>query len=191
MEPSERGPARRPAARRAVATTRFPITAVLDAFEVWQRGPSPRRLAVLRRALLGVAEAAGATGAYLEVEAEPLRPISIGVGSIRRRPAEKAPGARFDLTADRGRVHLGRLWLDSSGPDAATAARALGRSLQASWSDEERRFSIERLQALDAAMAGATPAEVAGKLAVLAVYATVLIVVATILFRRTLTGARS
>jgi ABC-2 type transport system permease protein len=44
------------------------------------------------------------------------------------------------------------------------------------------------IQALDEAMAGATPADVAGKLAVLAVYAIVLLVGATILFRRTLTG---
>jgi ABC-2 type transport system permease protein len=47
------------------------------------------------------------------------------------------------------------------------------------------------IQALDQAMAGATPADVAGKLAVLAVYALVLVVGATILFRRTLTGAHA
>jgi signal transduction histidine kinase len=146
MEPTERG-----SGRRAVGPTRFPITAALDAFEEWQRGPTPRRLTILRHALRGVVEAAGATGAFLEVDAEPLRPISIGVGSIRRRPAGGASPTPFELTADRGRVHLGRLWLDSAGPEAATAARALGRSLRASWSDEERRFSVERLRALDAA----------------------------------------
>jgi hypothetical protein len=146
MEPMKRAPA-----RRVSGSTRFPITVALDAFEAWQRGPTSHRLTLLRRALLGVVEAAGATGAYLEVDAEPLRPISIGVGAIRRRPAEGAAATRFELTADRGRVHLGRIWLDSSGPEAATATRALGRALHASWSDEERRFSLERLHALDAA----------------------------------------
>ncbi|MGE5226643.1 MAG: ABC transporter permease [Planctomycetaceae bacterium] len=47
------------------------------------------------------------------------------------------------------------------------------------------------IQALDDAMAGATPAEVATNLMVLAVYATVLIAGATILFRRTLTGPQA
>ncbi len=129
----------------------FPIVAALDALEAWQRGPTRARLAAVRRALAGVVQAAGASGAYLVVEAEPLRPLAVGVGTLRRRPPEAGGPSPFELTADRGRVRLGALWLDAAGPEAALAARALERMLQAFWSAEEARVTAERLAALDEA----------------------------------------
>jgi len=130
----------------------FPIVAALDALEAWQRGPTRSRLAAVRRALAGVVEAAGASGAYLVVDAEPLRPLAVGVGTLRRRPPEGRGPSPFELTADRGRVRLGALWLDAAGPEAALAARALGRVLHAFWSAEEARVTADRLAALDEAV---------------------------------------
>ena len=130
---------------------RFPIIAALDALEEWQRRPTRTRHAAARRALAGIVEAAGASGAFLVVDAEPLRPLAVGVGTLRRRPSESRPPRPFELRADHGRIHLGMLWLDADGPPAALAARALSRAIHAFWSAEEARATADRLEALDAA----------------------------------------
>ncbi len=159
MQSAVRLPPRRRTSRLAVVADasatagagRFPIVPALDALEAWQRGPTRPRLAAVRRALAGVVEAAGASGAYLVVDAEPLRPLAVGVGTLRRRPIEGHGPSPLELTADRGRVCLGALWLDASGPEAAIAAQALGRMLYAFWSAEEARVTADRLAALDEA----------------------------------------
>jgi len=130
---------------------RFPIISALDALEAWQRSPTAARVAAVRRALTGVVEVAGASGAYLVVEAEPLRRLTVGVGTLRRRPGRGHGPRPFELRADEGRVHLGTLWLDAGGREAALTARALGRALYAAWSEEEARDTARRLEALDSA----------------------------------------
>ncbi len=129
----------------------FPIIDSLDALEAWQHSPSRARLGAVRRSLGGMLRAAGASGAYLVVDAEPLRPLAVGVGTFRRRPAEGAEPRPFELTADHGTVHLGWLWLDARSSQAALAARALGRAIDAFWSSEEAHVTAARLASLDAA----------------------------------------
>lgn len=135
---------------------RFPIIAAFDALDAWQHRPTRTRLAAVRDALGGVLAAAGAAGAYLLVDVEPLRPLAVGAGSLRRRPRAELPARRFELSAEGGRLRLGSLWLDTSGsrtagPDAALAARALGRALYATWSAEEARETANSLEAVDTA----------------------------------------
>lgn len=152
--PRPRGSSRPAAVAGASATPdvdRFPVIAVLDALEAWQRRPTRSRRAAVRRALEGIVGLAGASGAYLAVGAEPLRPIALGVGSLRRRPTRGHGPRPFELRADEGRVHLGTLWLDASDREAALAARALGSALFAAWSEAEARETADRLEALDAA----------------------------------------
>jgi signal transduction histidine kinase len=130
---------------------RFPIIAALDAFDAWQRAPTRANRAAVRRALTGVLTIAGASGAYLIVDAEPLRPLTIGVGTLSRRPRRDRGPHPFELRAAEGRVHLGTLWLDAREQDGQVAARALGRALYAAWSQQEARETADSLEALDTA----------------------------------------
>jgi signal transduction histidine kinase len=130
---------------------RFPIISALDALDAWQRSPTRARREGLRRALEGVVRMAGASGAYLVVDAAPLRRLTVGVGSLSRRPARGRGPRPFELRADEGRIHLGTLWLDAVGPVGGLAAKALGRALYAAWSEQEARDTAHRLEALDTA----------------------------------------
>lgn len=149
------------------------MVTLLEAMAAWQRDPSPRRRHWLRRALWALLEAAGAAGAYLELDAPPLTPFALGVGTLSRHlagssrtgPAEEAaqeaPAPRrrrtvpqpavFQLFADGGRLPLGTLWLDAPSDRAALAVRVLEIALDAAWAREAVRRSVERLEALDAA----------------------------------------
>ncbi len=146
-----------PGACEAHEVGRFPIIDALDALEAWQRRPTRTRLAAVRGSLAGIVGAAEASGAYLIVDAEPLRPLAVGTGSLRRRPGQRRPpGQRpppppFELTTEDGRIRLGTLWIDAPEPQASFAARALGRLVRAFWSAEESGVTADRLEALDAA----------------------------------------
>ena len=130
---------------------RFPIISTLDALDSWQRSPTRAHRASLRLSLAGLIRLAGASGAYLIVDAEPLRRLTIGVGTLSRRPARGKGPRPFELRADEGRVRLGTLWLDAPEPESQLAARALGRALYAAWSEQEARETAHRLEALDTA----------------------------------------
>ncbi len=154
--PSPSQPGGSPSARITDASgtpdvERFPIISTLDALDSWQRSPTRAHRAALRVSLAGLIRFAGASGAYLVVDAEPLRRLSIGVGTLTRRPARGKDPRPFELRADEGRVHLGTLWLDAPEQEAQLAARALGRALYAAWSEQEARETAHRLEALDTA----------------------------------------
>jgi signal transduction histidine kinase len=130
----------------------FPVVVALDAIEAWQRDPTPARHGWVRDALAAVVRAAGAAGAYLEVDAPPLLPLAVGVGSLRRRPARGSPAiVEYQLCADEGRERLGRVWLDAAASDAAVNVRVLEIALDAAWSRVAVRATADRLEALDAA----------------------------------------
>lgn len=128
---------------------RFPFIAALDALEAWQVAPGSPARRQLRSALSGVAAAAGATGAHLEVTGEPLTPLALGVGTLTRRPSRAAAAIEFELRSDAEGIRLGTLWLDRSGPDAPVVVRALGRALLSAWRSAESREMTRRLEALD------------------------------------------
>jgi signal transduction histidine kinase len=139
----------------SAAETTFPVVVALEAFDAWLREPTPERQAWLGEALAGVVRAAGAVGAYLEVDAPPLPALAIGFGTLSARPIDDGGSiVQHRLAADRGRVEVGRLWLDAEGPDGDLAARAVGLALDAAWSRATVRQTAERLEALDAAVQG-------------------------------------
>ncbi len=145
----------------------FPVSVILETLDDWQRDPTVARLGSVRDALGVLLLATGARGAYLDVEAEPIPRLRVGVGTLKRRPT---PGRQATLTQeslriDGGRVEAGRLWLDTApeSPDTRTpggaverseAVRALAVALDAAWSRATVRRTVDRLEALDAATRG-------------------------------------
>jgi signal transduction histidine kinase len=137
----------------AAAETTFPVVAALEALDAWLREPTPERRAWLGEALAGVARAAGATGAWLEVDAPPLPAFAVGFGTLAERPVDGGGSIiPHRLSADRGRVQVGTLWLDAEGPDGDLAARAVELALDAAWAKAAVHQTAERLEALDAAV---------------------------------------
>lgn len=112
-----------------------------------------------------MAEAAGVTGAYLEVEAPPLPRLRIGYGTLRAGPSSSAAASGADdggsttpgrsvreLRARTGATRLGRLWLEAADREAADlAARALELTLDAAWARASVAGHLARLEALDEA----------------------------------------
>jgi signal transduction histidine kinase len=119
---------------------------------------------LVRDALSVLLRATGAPGAYVDVEAEPIPRLRVGVGTLQRRPtpARQATLTEAALRIDGGRVEAGRLWLDTAPTgrgvrqSAASvqrldAVRALEIALDAAWSRATVRRTVDRLEALDAA----------------------------------------
>ncbi|HEX9044273.1 MAG TPA: GAF domain-containing sensor histidine kinase [Candidatus Limnocylindrales bacterium] len=156
-----RGPPQRRARTPIVAAdvspdaVRFPVIAALDALAAWESRPTRSSRNAVRRALENLAKIAEAAGAYLVVDAEPLRPLAVGAGSLRRRPGggrAGRPGVNaYELRAIDGRLSLGTFWLDRPGPTAHLAVRALGRAVYAAWGAQEAIDTTRRLEALDVA----------------------------------------
>jgi len=140
---------------RAVTDGRLPLHEGLDALHAWARSPSSARRADVRRALARLASANGLAGAYLDVDAAPLPHLTLGVGTLARRPRTVAPPVRaVPLVADEGRVALGRLVIDpgaSEGDHGEQAVRAIELVLDAVWARAEARRAAERMAALDEA----------------------------------------
>ena len=135
----------------------FPVVATLSALDDWRREPTPARLGVLQGALGAVVEAAGADGAYLMIDAPPLPPLRIGVGTLVAGPGSDGRGVSFHpLEAEEGDGRLGSLWLDADPEvaDAAIAARALELAVDSSWSRAMVRQTAGGLAALDEATRG-------------------------------------
>ncbi|HEU0237639.1 MAG TPA: GAF domain-containing sensor histidine kinase [Candidatus Limnocylindrales bacterium] len=133
--------------------TTFPVVVALEALDAWLQDPSPRRRVWLGEALAAIVRAAGAVGAYLEVDAPPMPAFTVGFGTLSTRPPdERRPGIGVHpLSADDGRIPIGTLWLDTAAVDGDFAARALELALDAAWARASVRRTAERLEALDAA----------------------------------------
>ena len=123
-------------------------------------GPDRRRHAdapTSRRALSRLAEANGLAGAHLDVDALPLPALSLGVGTLRRRPSSIRPPLQTRaLAADDGRVPLGQLIIDPGSMTGADdqveqAVRDIELALDAAWARAEVRHVAERMAALDVA----------------------------------------
>jgi hypothetical protein len=142
---------------RGVTEGRLPLHDGIDALHAWARSPTARRRADVRRALSRLAAANGLAGAHLDVDAIPLPALSLGVGTLRRRPSSiRPPLQTAALAADDGRVPLGRLIIDPGSMTGADdqveqAARAIELALDAAWARAEVRHVAERMAALDVA----------------------------------------
>jgi signal transduction histidine kinase len=115
---------------------------------------------LLRAAFARLVKANGIAGAYLEVDASPLPPLTLGAGTLARRPGAGRPGLmELPLDAEDGSLRLGRLVADpgSAGDDRARlaavrqATRAIELAVEAAWSRSAARRARERAAALDAA----------------------------------------
>jgi len=144
----------------AAADGRLPLHAVLDALNAWVDRPTAARRAVLHRAFERLVAANGIAGAFLELDAEPLPPLTLGSGTLPRRPARDRPGlASLPLRADVEGVLLGRIWADpgAEGDERARLAavgqarRAIELALAAAWTRAHAGRAAERAAALDAA----------------------------------------
>ncbi|HVA85691.1 MAG TPA: GAF domain-containing protein, partial [Candidatus Saccharimonadales bacterium] len=131
----------------------FPVLAMFEALLGWQQDPKPARRRAVGEALVAIADAVGAKGAYLDVDAPPLARLAAGSGSLTRRPTRSAgPDVRrIDLLAERGSRRIGSLWLDRPAVEPNLAVRAIEVALDAVWSRAELRHAADRLAALDAA----------------------------------------
>jgi len=131
----------------------FPIVAVLEALERWQRDPSDDRRAEVGDALERVVEVAGARGALLEISAPPLRALEVWVGTLAN-PAARADRrhlAEYPLGSHEGHAVLGRLFLDAPAGTAEALVRIIELAVDAAWSRAEVHGRAERLAALEAA----------------------------------------
>jgi signal transduction histidine kinase len=108
----------------------------------------------LGETLAALVRAAGASGAYLELDAAPLPPFEVGFGTIRQRPPED-PGrddiSHHELRADDGRVRLGSLWLAGAPQGGGLAPRALELALEGAWARAVVAQTASQLAALDQA----------------------------------------
>lgn len=133
----------------------FPVVATLAALDDWQRGPTLARLDALRDSLSAFVARAGADGAYLSIDAPPLLPLSLGVGTLAGGPDAEARAASFHaLEAEDGGGRLGSLWLDADNADSSVAARALEVAVDSSWSRAALRQTARGLASLDEATRG-------------------------------------
>ena len=133
----------------------FPVVATLAALDAWQREPTPARFGILQGALGAVLVAAGADGAYLVIDAPPLPPLRIGVGTLTDGPDTEGRTPSFHpLEAEEGHGPLGSLWLDADTRDASVAERALELAVDSSWSRATVRQTAGGLASLDEATRG-------------------------------------
>jgi signal transduction histidine kinase len=133
----------------------FPVVACLVALDAWQQDPTTERLATLRAALRSVVAAAGAEGAYLAIDAPPLRPLHIGVGTLEGGPEATGRSESFHaLQAQETGARLGSLWLDADTPEARVAVRALELAVDSCWSRATVRQTAGGLASLDEATRG-------------------------------------
>ncbi len=136
-----------------------PVVLLLDALEAWRSTRSRAGRKRIRDTLAEVLGASGASGAYLDLDAAPLPPVRVGMGTLQRRPSQArlaTGGVRaIELRLDDGRQPAGRLWLDAdvegSTDGPLDPGRVIGLALDAAWSRETAHQTVERLEALDAA----------------------------------------
>ena len=157
------GAKRTPSIARHSRETTFPVVVALEALDAWLREPTAARRLWLGEALAAIVRAAGASGAWLEVDAPPLLPFTVGFGTLSARPGVPLrPGVSIhELSTSEGSP-IGSLWLDTPAPEGDLAARALELALDAAWARASVRRTADRLEALDEAtraIAGVLDAE--------------------------------
>ncbi len=128
----------------------LPVVAALEALESWFRNPSPERRAWLGEALAAIVSAAGARGAWLEVNAPPLPAFELGFGTLANRPPIGREGLETHSLRAAGDIPMGTLWLDAAA-DGGLAARALEIALDAGRARASVQRTNDQLETLDAA----------------------------------------
>ncbi|MGZ8515051.1 MAG: GAF domain-containing protein, partial [Candidatus Limnocylindrales bacterium] len=138
------------------ASETFPLAALIEALGALLEDPGPERTRQATAALRTLLTAAGADGAFLEIDASPLPTLSLGAGTLAEGPTLDVGSGiiRSDLVDSTGTVPLGALWLDGPVDPGESVARLIGHALEGSWSRAKVTQAGERFAALDAATRG-------------------------------------
>ncbi|MGZ8438678.1 MAG: GAF domain-containing protein, partial [Candidatus Limnocylindrales bacterium] len=138
------------------ASETFPLAALIEALGALLEDPGPERTRQAIAALRTLLTAAGADGAFLEIDASPLPTLSLGAGTLAEGPTLDVGSGiiRSDLVDSTGTVPLGALWLDGPVDPGESVARLIGHALEGSWSRAKVTQAGERFAALDAATRG-------------------------------------
>ena len=139
--------------RTAPAAPEMTLATFVEAIAVFLRDPRPARRRAAREALPAVAAETGAKGVHLSLEAADLPSLSIGAGTLTRRPGRRQVRSVVEVPINLpdGAPPAGRLWLDGPEREPYPVARALEAVLDAACAREAARRSEARLAALDAA----------------------------------------
>jgi len=133
----------------------LPLHAILEALEDGELSPAARRGA-LTAAVEQLVATYGVAGAELVIEAPPLEPVELAVGSLRNRASRVDAGqpAEWRLSGPGDGRLLGVVRIDAVPEAAEQAARALELVVGAAWARAEAQAAARRLEALDAAVRG-------------------------------------
>ncbi len=129
----------------------LPLPALVDALAGWQEHATDARRRKVTTALGTLAAQLGQGGLHLVVESPPLTPLDVGVGTLRRAPADRDP---LPLRQPTDGTSLGRLWID--GPDGVEdqVIHAVELALEAVRGMVRAARAEANLAALDGAVAG-------------------------------------
>jgi len=133
----------------------LPLHRVLDAFEGWRLEQSDEAVERLRAAVAGLAPAYDVGGVRIAVNAAPLAPLEIGVGSLGTGGARNgAPLTTRSVLVAQRPDRTAMIEIDAGAKPADLIVDALELTLSAVWAREEAAIQAQQLDALDAAVRG-------------------------------------
>jgi signal transduction histidine kinase len=137
-------------------TRRLPLQRALEDLDAWQAKPTATATRRVQAALGRLIVAYGCGGGYVELNAPPLPPLIMAIGSRSAMDPDEArrDTVEYSLHGNGGALILGHVWLTAAEGDPNRAAHALELAFDAAWSRAEARAAGLRLGALDAAVRG-------------------------------------
>ncbi len=137
--------------------TQLPVHQLLEALDAWRSEPNDARLDSLGRGLARLLDAYAMRGCHIALDAPPLAELSIGAGTLTRRPAMETGDARITvrtIAIGGQRDRTAMLWTEGPVEGGTMLADALELALNAAWFRQEASLQSQQLDALDAAVRG-------------------------------------
>ncbi len=140
--------------------SRLPLPAFVAAVDAWRNLPNGQSQEGLQEALAALVERTGFTGAWLQLDAPPLAPIALSVGSLADRGETATPPegvADLPLLTQAAALSLGRIRIAGPGalPDGpAELGNAIAVAVDVIRDRERARRAEGHLEALDEAVRG-------------------------------------
>ncbi len=133
----------------------LPLHELLTVLEAWRLAPSNRNLQALAGSLERLTAAYEARGLHLASDAEPLRAVSLGVGTLAEPDALKRDGLRVSEIdfSEAGRAQV-RIIIDGDADAAAMLGDAIELALASMSARHEAHLQRTQLEALDLAVRG-------------------------------------
>ncbi len=131
----------------------LPLHELMTVLEGWRQSPSARDVRALGVSLERLAEAYQVSGLHLDSQAEPLRGVAIGVGSLADAGATDQAGlfVRQLRMSDADQPDV-RISVDAEVPSAELLAGAIELALASVTAKQEARLRRNQLEALDSAV---------------------------------------